>query len=56
MGGNVAEMISDQNYTKGGSYFSHADKVLISAHEDADLSHGSPFIGFRPVMVFVPGN
>ena len=51
MAGNVAEMLSDQTYTKGGSYLSHSDKILISSHEDADLSHGSPFIGFRPVMV-----
>jgi formylglycine-generating enzyme required for sulfatase activity len=51
MGGNVAEMLSDQDYTKGGSYLSHAPKVLISSHEDADLTHGSPYIGFRPVMV-----
>jgi formylglycine-generating enzyme required for sulfatase activity len=55
MGGNVAEMISDQNYTKGGSYLSSADYLLISAHEDADLSHGWPTIGFRPVMVFEKG-
>ena len=52
MGGNVAEMIADQSYTKGGSYLSPADNLLITAHEDADLSHGSPTIGFRPVMVF----
>jgi formylglycine-generating enzyme required for sulfatase activity len=52
MAGNVAEMISDQPYIKGGSYFSHADKMLISAHEDADLGHGWPTIGFRPVMVY----
>jgi formylglycine-generating enzyme required for sulfatase activity len=52
MGGNVAEMVADQDYTKGGSYLSHADKILISAHEDADLSHGHPTIGFRPVMVY----
>jgi formylglycine-generating enzyme required for sulfatase activity len=56
MSGNVAEMLSDQPYTKGGSYWSRADKVLISAHEDADLSHGYPFIGFRPVMVYVGEN
>ena len=53
MGGNVAEMIADHDYTKGGSYLSHADRLLISAHEDADLTHGQPMIGFRPVMVFV---
>ena len=52
MGGNVAEMISDQKYTKGGSYLSPADNLLITAHEEADLSHGHPTIGFRPVMVF----
>ena len=51
MAGNVAEMLADQPYTKGGSYLSPGDKVLISAHEYADLTHGSPFIGFRPVMV-----
>ena len=52
MAGNVAEMIADQSYTKGGSYISPADKVLIAAHEEADLTHGSPYIGFRPVMVY----
>ena len=52
MGGNVAEMIADQNYTKGGSYLSPADNLLITAHEDADLSHGWPNIGYRPVMIF----
>lgn len=56
MSGNVAEMLSDRSYTKGGSYWSHADKVLISAHEDADLSHGYPYIGFRPVMVYLADN
>lgn len=56
MAGNVAEIISDQSYTKGGSYHSHADKLLIASHEDADLSHGSPFIGFRPVMQFMAEN
>jgi formylglycine-generating enzyme required for sulfatase activity len=52
MAGNVAEMISDQPYTKGGSFISHGDKMLISAYEDADLSHGWPTIGFRPVMMY----
>jgi formylglycine-generating enzyme required for sulfatase activity len=55
MAGNVAEMVSDQDYTKGGSYLSPASRVLISAHEDADLSHGLPTVGFRPVMTFVVG-
>ena len=53
MGGNVAEMVSDHDYTKGGSYLSHADKLLITAHEDVDLTHGLPMVGFRPVMVYV---
>ena len=56
MAGNVAEMIADQNYTKGGSYLSHGDKILIDAHEDANLTHGSPMIGFRPVMIYEPVN
>ncbi len=55
MGGNVAEMIAGYDYTKGGSYLSHEDKLKITAHEDADLAHGQPMIGFRPVMVYVKG-
>lgn len=51
MAGNVAEMIADKPYTKGGSYLSHADKLLITAHEDANPAQGQPTIGFRPVMV-----
>lgn len=53
MAGNVAEMIADRPYTKGGSYLSRADKVLIAAHEDADLTKGEAHIGFRPVMMMV---
>jgi len=56
MAGNVAEMIADHDYTKGGSYLSRADKLLITAHEDADPAHGSPTIGFRPVMVYEEEN
>ncbi len=54
MGGNVAEMVLDQDYTKGGSFLSPADRVRITAYEMADLRHGSPCIGFRPVMMIVP--
>ena len=53
MGGNVAEMVADHDFTKGGSYLSHAAKLLITAHEDVDLTHGLPMVGFRPVMVYV---
>ncbi len=56
MSGNAAEMIADQDYTKGGSYGSPAAKVLIAAHEEADIIHGSPYIGFRPVMIYETGH
>jgi len=51
MGGNAAEMISDHDYTKGGSFQSLADKILIDAHEDFD-GKPSALVGFRPVMVY----
>ncbi len=50
MAGNVAEMLSDKNYTKGGSWHSPADKITIAAHEDADPNTGSTMTGFRPVV------
>lgn len=50
MSGNVAEMLADKNYTKGGSWHSPAAKVTIAATESYDPFKGSPFVGFRPVM------
>lgn len=50
MSGNVAEMISDHDYTKGGSYWSGRKQVQISAHEDFNPATGASTVGFRPVI------
>lgn len=50
MAGNVSEMLSDKNYTKGGSWYSPADKVKIAGHEGWDANAGSPTVGFRPII------
>lgn len=50
MSGNVAEMISDHDYTKGGSYWSGRDQIRISAHEDFTPATGASTVGFRPVI------
>jgi sulfatase modifying factor 1 len=49
MSGNVAELLADKDYTKGGSWSSPADKVAIAAREE--FTGSAPTIGFRPVMV-----
>ena len=52
MSGNVAELLADKNYTKGGSWYSPADKVTINAKEEFyDPTGSGPTIGFRPVMI-----
>lgn len=50
MSGNVAEMISDHDYTKGGSYWSSREGIKICAHEDFNPATGSSTVGFRPVV------
>ncbi len=49
MSGNIAEMIKDQNFTKGGSWWSELDCVTINARENHVKS--SPTVGFRLVMI-----
>ena len=49
MSGNIAEMIKDQNFTKGGSWWSELDYVTINARENHVKS--SPTVGFRLVMI-----
>ncbi|MCW3124451.1 MAG: hypothetical protein JWO03_109 [Bacteroidetes bacterium] len=50
MCGNVAEMLTDKNYTKGGGWYSPAAKVNIAEHENNDPNTGSKWVGFRPVI------
>lgn len=50
MAGNVAEMISDHDYAKGGSYLSPKEKVRIDAHNQFTPATGDCTVGFRPVI------
>ena len=50
MAGNVAEMIADHDYTKGGSYWSMKEKITISAHENFNPATGASTVGFRPII------
>jgi len=50
MSGNVAEMVADKGYSKGGSWYSKADKLKIDANEEYP-SGGSPAVGFRLIML-----
>lgn len=50
MSGNVAEMIADHDYTKGGSYWSGKEGIKISAHEDFNPAKGASTVGFRPII------
>ena len=43
------QMIKDQNFTKGGSWWSELDCVTINARENHVKS--SPTVGFRLVMI-----
>ena len=56
MAGNVAELLSDKNYTKGGSWNSPADKLTIASKEEyAAVPNYKPYVGFRPVMLTSDG-
>lgn len=48
MSGNVAEMIHDQNITKGGSWKSDSEKVTINSKEI--YKSNQPTIGFRLII------
>jgi formylglycine-generating enzyme required for sulfatase activity len=50
MCGNVAEMISDQEFAKGGSWNDSENNIKITSQQPLKAS---PFIGFRPVMTYV---
>lgn len=54
MSGNVAEILQEDGFTKGGSWNSKAEKVTIQAREtDMEVPYPSPQVGFRPVMVLL---
>jgi formylglycine-generating enzyme required for sulfatase activity len=54
MSGNVAEMLQEDGFTKGGSWNSKAEKVTIHAREtNVEAPVPSPQVGFRPVMVLL---
>lgn len=50
MAGNVAEMIADHDYAKGGSYLSPREKVRIDARNEFTAASGDCTVGFRPVV------
>ncbi len=50
MVGNVAEMVSDKEIAKGGSWNDTGDHIKITSKQPLKTS---PQIGFRPVMTFV---
>jgi formylglycine-generating enzyme required for sulfatase activity len=52
MAGNVAEMVSDSNIVKGGSWNSNDEKIQIQSEEPYEVS---PTTGFRPVITFFTG-
>ena len=56
MSGNVAELLADKNYTKGGSWNSQPDKITIQAKEEFGATNYGPTIGFRPVMINTGAN
>jgi sulfatase modifying factor 1 len=52
MSGNVAEMLHERGWTKGGSWDSPATEMKIDAEDTyAGFSGPSPYIGFRPVVI-----
>jgi len=53
MAGNVAEMVLDSNYTKGGSWKSKSYYLQINSEEKWD-KQANPFTGFRVVMIRKP--
>ncbi|MDB4088982.1 formylglycine-generating enzyme family protein [Flavobacteriales bacterium] len=50
MSGNVAEMVLDSNYTKGGSWKSKSHYLQINSQEEWNKK-ANPFTGFRVVMI-----
>lgn len=53
MAGNVAEMVLDSNFTKGGSWKSNSYYLQINSREEWDKT-ANPFTGFRVVMIKKP--
>ena len=53
MAGNVAEIVLDSNFTKGGSWKSKSQFLQIESQEKWD-GNPNPFTGFRIVMIKKP--
>lgn len=52
MSGNAAEMLNEPGKHKGGSWESLEQALRIDGADPyAGITHGSPFIGFRPVAI-----
>lgn len=52
MSGNAAEMLQEAGTHKGGSWESTEPAIRINGPDPyAGITHGSPFIGFRPVVI-----
>jgi hypothetical protein len=49
LSGNVSEMIMEKGKSKGGSWFSPANEIQISAINE--YSESSCYIGFRPIII-----
>jgi len=50
MAGNVAEMVLDSNFTKGGSWKSNSYYLQINSREEWD-KQANPFTGFRIALI-----
>lgn len=50
LAGNVAELLLDKNYTKGGSWGSTENDLHVNSYESYKLP--SPFVGFRVVAIY----
>ncbi|MFA9215123.1 MAG: formylglycine-generating enzyme family protein [Candidatus Methylacidiphilales bacterium] len=47
--GNVAEMVSDTNIVKGGSWNSNSNEIQITSSAHYSVS---PTVGFRPILIY----
>lgn len=57
MSGNAAEMLSEPGKHKGGSWESLEPALRIHGADPYNgITHGSPFIGFRPVVILKTAN
>lgn len=53
MCGNVSEWVQEEAVAKGGNWNSSGERLKIEAADEFSITSGSPFIGFRPVLVLL---